>query len=354
MSVTIVRTNALGPARARRHRIAGKNRPGLNKSGGLVQHRAMRFGTILIRHGLAVAALCLAVAAAPPPFSDCPGCPDMITVPAGTALLGSTIAERQAAGMIALFGDREGPPYRATFAAPFAIGRTEVTRAQYRAFVEATRRPDPPACGTHVAATDDWSPKPGFNWRQPGYAQTDDHPAVCIAWEDAAAYAAWLATRTGKPYRLPSDAEWEYAARGGTTTAWTWGENAEAGCGAANLMSAGTVAALGWPKSMANRAVCSSQRRFSLPVASFSPNAFGLYDMAGNAFEWVADCNSPDNRDGHADGSARVAGDCTRHYLKGGAFHTPLWLTRPAVRGAPVPADLRMFTMGFRVARSLP
>ncbi|WP_336952861.1 formylglycine-generating enzyme family protein [Sphingobium aromaticivastans] len=311
-----------------------------------------------------IAAACLSAAsasatpAAGERFSDCRDCPDMVVVPAGSATLGSTADERAAAGIVPIFGDREGPTYRVTFAKPYAIGRTEVTRAQFRAFVEATKRPDPATgCGVHEPKGDTWGPQPGYSWHEPGFDQDDTHPAVCIGYDDAVAYTRWLSAKSGKSYRLPSDAEWEYAARGGTSSAWYWGNAPEQGCSVANLLSVGTVAKLGFPKSLADRLICSSPRSFTVPVASYPANPFGLYDMLGNAFEWSADCNSKDNSDGHADGTARTAGnagvDCTRHYLKGGAFHTPFWLTRAAIRGAPVPADLRMFTMGFRVARSL-
>lgn len=291
--------------------------------------------------------------AVPSAFTDCRDCPQMVIVPAGSATLGSTPDERARSGIVALFGDREGPTYRATFARPYAIGRTEVTRGQYRAFIDATGRPDPASCGVHEPKADTWGPQPGYNWRTPGFDQDDSHPAVCVSYDDAVAYTAWLSKRTGRAYRLPSDAEWEYAARGGTTTSWAWGDAPEAGCAVANLLSAGTLAKLGWPHSLADRLVCSSARSFTVPVASYPPNRFGVYDMAGNAFEWAADCNSPDNSDAHADGSARLSGACDRHYLKGGAFHTPFWLTRPSVRGAPIPADLHMFAVGFRVARSM-
>ena len=256
-------------------------------------------------------------------------------------------------GALRVFGDREGPTYHVRFMHPFALSRTEITRGQWRAFVEETQRPDPVSCGTHDAKTDSWSPREGYSWRKPMFKQTDEHPAVCISYNDAIAYTQWLTTKTGKRYRLPSDAEWEYAARAGTSTAWPWGDAPEPGCAQANILSAGTAASLGWPRSLAGRLVCSGTRSFTDPVASYSANAWGLYDMIGNAFEWVADCNSPDNRDAHIDGTARTTGDCAHHYLKGGAFHTPFWLTRPAVRGAPVASDLHMFAVGFRVARSL-
>ena len=302
-------------------------------------------------------AILLAMAAAPvqanPVVSDCHDCPDLVAIPAGSAMLGSTVEERASAGVATVFGDREGPPYRVTFTRGYLIGRTEVTRAQYRAFVHATKRPSAPSCGIHMADKDTWTPQPGYDWAKPGFAQDDSHPAVCISYDDAQAYVGWLSQKTGKAYRIPSDAEWEYAARGGTSTPWYWGKAPEDGCAIANLLSTGTVAALGWPKSVSNRLACTNPRSFTQPVAAYAPNAFGLYDMAGNAFEWAADCNNPDNNGAHSDGTARTTGDCTRHYLKGGAFHTPIWLTRSAVRGAPIPADLHMFAIGFRVARTL-
>jgi formylglycine-generating enzyme len=261
--------------------------------------------------------------------------------------------ERARAGIVPVFGDREAPARSVTFAKPYAIGQTEVTRAQYQVFVDATKRADPATCGVHEPKGDTWSPQPGYNWRKPGFAQEDNHPVVCVSYDDAAAYAQWLSKRTGKAYRLPSDSEWEYAARSGAATPWYWGEAPEAGCAGANILSTGTAAKLGWPNSLANRFICSSPRSFTVPVASYAANPWGIYDMVGNAFEWAADCNAPDNSSAPADGSARVTGDCARHYLKGGAFHTPFWLTRHAVRGAPLASDIHMFAVGLRVARSM-
>jgi sulfatase modifying factor 1 len=300
-----------------------------------------------------VLATLLLLAAAPPALQDGPDYPQMVIVPAGTAVIGSTPEERAAAGTPAMFGDREGPVREVRIAHAFALGRTEVTRAQYARFVTATRRPDPANCGIHNAATDSWAPLPGYNWHNPGYPQGDTDPAVCISYDDAQAYVAWLSRVTGSAYRLPSESEWEYAARAGAQTAWPWGAAAETGCDRANVLSSGDFAAFGMAPSVTNRIVCASARKYTMPVASFSANAFGLYDMIGNAFEWVSDCYTDSHAALPADGSAVVIADCKRHFLKGGAFHTPLWLTRSAARGNAVPADLHMFTIGFRVARDI-
>ena len=253
-----------------------------------------------------------------------------------------------------MFGDREGPARTVHITKPFALGRTEVTRGQFARFVAATGREDPPDCAVHDIRADRWAPQPGYSWRRTGFLQSDDHPALCISYADAASYAAWLAQQTGKPYRLPSEAEWEYAARAGTSTAWYWGEFAETGCGNANLVTSAFIMALGSPAYWQRKLVCFDTHVFSMPVASFPANPFGLHDMSGNAFEWVADCASTSHEGGPTDGSARTRGaDCNLRFLKGGAFHTPLWLTRSAVRGNALEQELHMGTIGLRVARDL-
>jgi formylglycine-generating enzyme required for sulfatase activity len=223
----------------------------------------------------------------------------------------------------------------------------------YAAFVAATSRPDPPECAIADTETFSWGQKPGYSWRDPGYPQTDAHPAVCISYDDASAFAAWLAVKTGKPYRLPSEAEWELAARAGTTTAWYWGDAPEAGCDKANLITSGMIAAMGSPPYWRNKLACQNERSYSQPVGSYPANAFGLHDMLGNAFEWVADCASTSHKGEPGDGSVHDVPGCDMRFLKGGAFHTPIWLTRAAVRGNPLKPSLHMNTIGFRVARSL-
>jgi formylglycine-generating enzyme required for sulfatase activity len=292
-------------------------------------------------------------AAAPVSFRDCSDCPDMITVPAGSIDIGSTAEERQRSGIPPVFGDREGPRLHISIAKAFALGRYEVTRGQYATFMAATGRPDPASCAIAEIGAASWAQSTGKSWRDAGYPQTDQHPAVCISYDDALAYTAWLSRKTGKSYRLASEAEWEYAARAGTSTAWSWGDNQELGCGKANLVSSGTIAWLGSPSYWQNKLVCLNNHANSTPVGSFEANAYGLHDMIGNAFEWIADCASTSHQGGPTDGSAYDQPGCTQRFLKGGAFHTPIWLTRSAVRGNPLPQDVHMNTIGFRVARAL-
>src|SRR5687768_11566839 len=159
--------------------------------------------------------------------TDCADCPPMIVIPAGAFVMGSPDDE---AGRYAT----EGPRRNLTIAS-FAMSVHEVTRAQYAAFVTDTARPDGIGCktmgdGSTTAAV----PDAAASWRSPGFDQTADHPVVCVSWRDASDYATWLARNTGHDYRLPSEAEWEYAARAGTTTAYAWGDRADRGCGHAN------------------------------------------------------------------------------------------------------------------------
>jgi formylglycine-generating enzyme required for sulfatase activity len=156
-------------------------------------------------------------------------------------------------------------------------------------------------------------------------------PVTDIHWNDANAYLAWLSARTGKRYRLPSESEWEYAARAGATTAYPWGQSVE--------------------KDRANCLGCNDQpRRSAVASGQYPPNAFGLYDMAGNAAEWVADCWSENYRTTPRDGSAHVVPGCRERVLRGGSFNNDPRYLRSAAR-FKYEADVRFYTNGLRVAR---
>src|SRR5262245_58238567 len=173
--------------------------------------------------GIWLLALGMAPPAAGTHFRDCTGCPEMIVVPAGTFTIGSPAEE---AGR----RDDEGPQRQIRIAKAFAVGRYEVTRRQYETFLRATRHPVSGNCMTDRRKSGTWALDPQTNFRDPGFPQTGDHPAACITWHDAKAYIAWLNTRTGGGYRLLTEAEWEYAARAGSTTAYPWGASIDGGC----------------------------------------------------------------------------------------------------------------------------
>ena len=140
-------------------------------------------------------------------FRDCPDCPDMIVVPPGHFDMGSPDSE---AGR----DNDEGPVHQVTVGYRFAVGVHEVTRGEFGRFVSATNRVMGNKCATW--RNDRWRDESGTNWRHPGFSQTDDHPVVCVSWNDAKAYARWLSRETGQRYRLLSESEWEYVARAGS------------------------------------------------------------------------------------------------------------------------------------------
>ncbi len=285
-------------------------------------------------------------------FNDCRDCPDMVVIPAGSNQMGSTADERRREGVLKLFADREEPRHLVTIAKPFAMSKYEVTRGLYAQFAKETHLSDAEGCAVYDPKTDKWPIQAGFSWHHPGFPQTDKHPAVCISWTDAHAFAAWFAQKTGKPYRLPSEAEWEYAARGGTDTARYWGDAAEPACEKTNIMSRGTLQKLGWPASWNNELLCSGDHAFTQPVGSYDANPFGLYDMIGNVWEWVADCYHENYIGAPADGSAWDEPNCKTRLPRGGAFHSSPWLARAATRGKSDPVYPGV-AAGIRLVRDL-
>jgi len=285
-------------------------------------------------------------------FRDCPTCPDMIVVPAGEFVLGTSADEPE------VDRDRgETPPLAVTMARPYAIGKYEVTVAQFRAFVSAAQYPTQGDC--RVASGGAWLRLPDRSWRSPGFAaeQADNEPVVCVSWDDAKAYADWLAKTTGKPYRLPSETEWEYAARGGTTGPRYFGAHdsdeesvLSLACDYANVYDASSVVELAFPYPNAR---CSDGHAYTAPVGSFKPNAFDLYDMLGNVREWVQDCYTASYRGRPADARAwQWAGGCELRGVRGGSWASRPADARAAARGAEL-QGLRQADLGFRVVRDL-
>ena len=217
--------------------------------------------------------------AAPPPkpgelFRDCPTCPLMRAVPAGRFEQGT------AAGIGR--SPHELPRHAVAITAPFGIGVHEVTVGEFAEFAEATGLQST-GCGTYEG---EWRMDSAHSWREPGFPQAFAHPATCVSWHEATAYAAWLSQKTAQVYRLPTAAEWEYAAGGGVDAQNPWGTDAAAACRSANVADAAAGKRYpGW-----NVQPCDDGFVFSAPVGSFAANAFGLKDTLGNVFEWVEDC----------------------------------------------------------------
>jgi formylglycine-generating enzyme required for sulfatase activity len=247
----------------------------------------------------------------------------------------------------------EGPQTTVQIA-PFALGETEVTRAQYAQFVQETKREHTEGCVTDPDGDGEVGVDGGVDgkasWRDPGYSQGDDHPAVCISWQDASDYAAWLSRKTGKRYRLPSESEWEYAARGGTTTTFFWGAVAEDGCRYAN--AADQAYRRGMPNDKNLKVECEDGVVLTAPVGHYPPNPFGLLDITGNVWEVVEDCWTPTLDGIPTDGSARETAGCDQRVDRGGSFNDYPEDFRIASRHH-VGATDRWGNDGFRVAREL-
>ncbi len=237
---------------------------------------------------------------------DCPFCPSMIAVPAGDFLMGSPSDEPGRHG-------NEGPQHTVRLARSFALGVHEVTFDQWDACVRAGGCLD-------AAADEGWG--------------RGDRPVINVAWSDAQDYVRWLSALTGQTYRLPSEAEWEYAARAGTTTAYYWGDRQGSG------------------HAVCERCGSEWDNRGTAPTGSFPPNPFGLHDMAGNAWEWTEDCWNPDYTGAPADGSPWLAGDCDGRVMRGGAWFSFPRNIRSAIRMRGV-IDNRYLSKGFRVVRVL-
>jgi len=242
----------------------------------------------------------------------------------------------------------------------FALARTEVTLGQFLRFVKETgyktdaeeNRGGNTGCYTLEDGKWDW--RSGRSWRNTGFLQDNDHPAVCLSWNDAQAYVAWLSKKTGQKYRLPSEAEWEYAARAGSKTARPWGEDEDTACAHANVADQTAKreipGASGW--AIHN---CSDGYAYTAPVGKFAPNRFGLVDMIGNAWEWTADRWHGSYKDSGRpdDGRAWETGADVGRVLRGGSWDLRPQNARSANRISFVPS-FRSNDTGFRPARMLP
>jgi formylglycine-generating enzyme required for sulfatase activity len=279
------------------------------------------------------------------PFRDCPDCPEMQRVPAGTFLMGTpgTPAEGDARA--------ESQATVIRIARPFAIGRTEITQHEFRVFLLDSSHEQRGDCVVWDEEKSRFSTDPASSSKEGDNAQLSaDLPAFCLSWQDARAYVQWLAKKTGKPYRLPSEAEWEYVARAGAVTLWPWGDAAADGCDFANTydLNGRERYALGWD------AVCCHDGYAEVaPVGALRPNAFGLYDLIGNVAEWVDDCYTDSYVGRPKDGRSWFwSGGCRRHVVRGGSWASPAAQTRSATR-TPVDAAFRSQTVGMRVALDL-
>lgn len=297
--------------------------------------------------------LCTAAQAQTPPagttFRECGDCPEMVVLPPASFVMGSPANEVG-------HDEDEGPQRMVTIAGPFAAGRHEVTRGQFAAFVAASGYQSQGG-NCWYWNTDEGKYKnddTSRSWRNPGFLQNDGHPVVCVSWTDAKAYADWLAIKTGKPYRLLSEAEWEYAARAGSGAARPWGDDPNQACRHANVgdLTRNRIVLPG--KGMQYAAVhdCDDGSAYTANVGSYQPNAFGLYDMIGNVWEWTADCWNPSYVAAPSDGSVWFTGDCALRVSRGASWSYYPRGARSAARSRGT-TGYRISGLGFRLARTL-
>ena len=270
----------------------------------------------------------------------------MVVVPAGSYRMGSPSYEEGR-------HEDEGPVHEVTIAAPFAIGRHEVTAAEFGRFVDETGYSAGNSCsiiGTDEWGYLEWKSRAGRGWRNPGFDQSGRHPAVCVNWNDAQAYVAWLSRETGEKYRLPSESEWEYAARAGTATARYWGEGESGQCRHANGGDASVKERYAdWRWTVAS---CRDGHVHTAPAGSFAANGWGLHDMLGNVWEWTEDCWNGSYAGAPSDGSAWEYGDCNERVLRGGSWSNLPSILRAAYRSGSTTGSRNIYS-GFRVARTL-
>ena len=240
-------------------------------------------------------------------FRDCPDCPEMVVIAPGRFTMGSPVGEKGRS-------DNESPQHEVTIGYALAVGKFPVTFAEWGACLKDG------GCNGYSPSDNDWG-----RGRQ---------PVINVNWSDAKAYLIWLPAKTGHNYRLLSEAKYEYAARAGTTTARYWGE--DIGDNNADCSACGSI----------------YDGKQTAPVGSFAPNAFGLYDMLGNVWEWTEDCWTDDYKNAPTDGRVWSGGNCGLHVHRGGSWYYYPGDLRSALRSGDNTGN-RIITLGFRVARTL-
>lgn len=259
--------------------------------------------------------------------------PQWVNIPQGRFQMGS-VADLK-------FDETVEQPQHAVNVGAFKLAQQELSVQHFRQFVsdtayqtEAERNINGQGCSVFMEETKSWIWQAEANWQQPGFKQSEQDPVVCVAWSDVQAYLNWLRSKTGWNVRLPTEAEWEYAVRAGTQSQWYWGNEL--------LME------------RANCEECNQdwEIRRTFPSNKYPANAYGLYGMAGNVWEWTADCWQADYNNAPTDGRAQLAGDCSRRVTRGGSWYSPVRDLRSAARNASTNLHYRSSTLGFRIAVS--
>jgi formylglycine-generating enzyme required for sulfatase activity len=266
-------------------------------------------------------------------FAECAGCPEMVVLPAGSFIMGSPEDEPSR--------DPDEGRHEVTFARPFAVAQTHVTWNQW---MDCVRDGACDGAGVEAALRLGFDGEPDPDYRDHGRGT---RPVVGVSWYDAQSFVGWINAKTGTDaYRLLTEAEWEYAARAGTATAFPWGEEASH-----DFANFGLDDGEGLGGKAEGRDVWVDE---TAPVGSFPPNAFGLFDMPGNIYEWTEDCYQADVSLLPADGAAVRDGDCSVRVMRSVSFESNPENVRVANRAGVYAPTLRGRNyLGFRVARTL-
>ena len=284
-------------------------------------------------------------------FKDCADCPLMVVIEGGAFQMGARADESRwfiRTGAKPEWADWERPQHSVEIDYNFGLMKTEVSNRLYRLFIRDTGYASGGGCS--VYRDKGWAVEPQRSWRNPGHDPDDSLPVACVSWVDANAFIDWLNNKTGLDgpyaYRLPSEAEWEYAARANTATIRFWGDDLQndQACAYANVADRQY-----WSLSFD----CRDGSRFLAAVGQKDPNSFGLHDMLGNVWEWVADCANSGYRNAPGDGRAWLTGQCQSRVMRGGSWYDAPRVIRSANRTWQK-ARTRSALVGFRVARTLP
>lgn len=264
-------------------------------------------------------------------FKECSVCPEMVVIPAGSFKMGSPKSESH--------HDSDEEPIRAVSISRFALGRTEITFTQWDACVADG------GCSGYRPDDEGWG--------------RGSRPVINVSWDYVQTYLAWLNEKIGaKLYRLPSEAEWEYAVRAGTVSAYYWGDDFSKACTYENSADAAANSSMmrkwpEWMKRIKMETACENDQHIqTAPVGSFRANPFNLYDMGGNVREWLQDCWNNNYRNAPSTGTAWMSGSCSAAVARGGAWNLPPYIMRSAERGEYYHEQSNEL-LGFRVARTL-
>ena len=261
--------------------------------------------------------------------------PEMVVIEGGCFLMGSPESET---------GRNDDERQHEVCVESFSIGKYEVTRGQYARFVGETGRATGDGCWTYESGG--WEERSGRSWRTPGYGQEDTHPVVCVSHDEAVAYARWLSRETGRRFRLPTEVEWEYAARAGTETSRPWGDDPSRACGYANVGD--RTLKERYPDWKWSIHACRDGYAHTAPVGSFEANGWGLHDMLGNAWEWT--CSEWDEGYGGAEQRCASGGAGGRRVRRGGSWYNTPGGVRAAYRSRSGPG-YRNYDLGFRLVQ---